>query len=235
MRTTITHEQLDALIRYAEDERSFPGVEAIEALNLLHETVQRSSLRLLGGQIRKNAILSERLDKYKEREQRRVDTGEFPGTGLTSVEVARALLYQLQKNAAQRISVGKIILLLYKMYATWLYSARERLFGEYPTANSFGAQFNDVYAHFKNKDLYERVPYAEWRALCDKNYSVAGVIESYAAKYAAIPYKDIQDSILKSTPWLNASRENNDGKWGKIISDQDIYNWKKKLKEKKQA
>ncbi len=235
MRTTITHEQLDALIRYAEDERSFPGVEAIEALNLLHETVQRSSLRLLGGQIRKNAVLSERLDKYKEREQRRVDTGEFPGTGLTSVEVARALLYQLQKNAAQRISVGKIILLLYKMYATWLYSARERLFGEYPTANSFGAQFNDVYAHFKNKDLYERVPYAEWRALCDKNYSVAGVIESYAAKSAAIPYKDIQDSILKSTPWLNASRENNGGKWGKIISDQDIYNWKKNLKEKKQA
>jgi len=232
MRTTLTPEQLQKLIRFAEDDREAPDFEAIQALNALHEAVQRNAVKHLEGAVKRNARLSESLAKYKEREQARIDTGEFPGTGLTSVEVAEALLYQLQKNSARKLSIGKIILILYRMYATWLYSAKERLFGEYPTANSYGAQFNDVYAHFKDKDLYERVPYEKWRALCERNYSVAGLIESYAVKYGPIPYADIQKPILESRPYRNASRENNNGKWGKVIEDADIYAWKKASKAK---
>ncbi len=232
MRTNLTPEQLQRLVAFAEDDRQKPPVEDIVALNALHEAVQRNAIRHLEGAMKRNLRLNETLTKYKDREQARIDTGEFPGTGLTSVEVAEALLYQFQKNSAQKLSVGKIVLVLYRMYATWLYGSRERLFGEYPTANSYGAQFNDVYAHFKDKDLYERVPYGKWKALCEKNYSVAGFIERYAAKYGPVPYADIQKPILESRPYKNASRENNNGKWGKIIEDADIYAWKKAAKAK---
>lgn len=232
MRTILTPEQLQRLIAFAEDDRQTPPIEDILALNALHDTVQRNAIKYLDGSIRRNQRLNDTLSKYKEREQARIDTGEFPGTGLTSVEVAEALLYQLQKNSARKLSIGKIILILYRMYATWLYGSKERLFGEYPTANSYGAQFNDVYAHFKDKDLYERVPYEKWRTLCERNYSVAGLIESYAVKYGPIPYADIQKPILESRPYKNASRENNNGKWGKVIEDADIYAWKKASKTK---
>ena len=233
MRTILTPEQLQRLIAFAEDDRQTPPIEAIQALNVLHEAVQRNTVKHLEGAIKRNALLSERLEKYKEREQRKVDAGEFPGTGFTSVEVARALLYQMQKDPTMKISVGKLILTIYHMYASWLYSSKERLFSEHPTSNSFGAQLADVKAHFKESNLlYERVPYATWKAFCEKNPGVAAYVENAAAKYSRKSYDELQKDILESRPYRNASRENNNGKWGKVIEDADIYAWKKASKMK---
>lgn len=232
MRVTLTPQQLQSLIRFAEDEHAHPDLEAVEALNVLNAAVQHRVAKMLGGQLKRNATLTERLDRYREREQRRIDTGELPGTGLTSLEVANALLYQLQKNGSQKISVGKTILILYRIYASWLYSAKERLFDEHPTTTSYGPQFTDAYLALKKRNLYERVPYEAWASLREKNYSVAGVIQNYATKYGPVPYEEIQEKLLKSLPYLNASKENNNGKWGKIISDADIYAWKKSTREK---
>ncbi len=229
MRYNLDPQQLQRLVEFAENDRAELDFEAVSALHELYHAVQRNCIKRYTGISKRNALLTERLEKYKEREQRKVDTGEFPGTGFTSVEVARALLYQMQKDPTTKISVGKLILTLYYMYASWLYSSKERLFSEHPTANSFGAQLNDVRAHYKESNLYERVPYATWKAFCEKNPGVAAYVENAAAKYSRMTYNELQSEILNSNAYQNASRENNNGKWGKEIKDADIYQWKKSL------
>ena len=88
-----------------------------------------NTLRHLEGARKRNAMLTERLEKYKERKQEALEAGEFKETDIDSADVATALLYQLQQYPTYKLNKYKLNAILYEMYASWLYSHQERLFG----------------------------------------------------------------------------------------------------------
>lgn len=225
----LTHEQLDELVKYAADEKQIPSAEAIEALNALHSAIQRNAIRLLNGTMKRNALLEERLDKYKSRENTRIEAGEFTDSGLDSLEVATALLYQLQQLKTYKLSKYKLQAILYEMYASWLYSKRERLFIEHPVATEFGPRFWRV---LRRLETGTPVPYSAWRNFTEKSPAVAKFCENAAAKYYDYAEGTLNRMFSSSKAYKNAGKEHNDGKWNKEIADADIYAWKHEQKNK---
>ena len=220
---TITPEQLKALIAFAEDEKAPFDPDAVIALSYLNGSVQRNAAKRLAAVTRRNEVLTERIERYRSRENSRIETGQFGETGLDSAEVAQALLFQLQHLKTYKLSKGKVIAILYEMYASWLHSKKERLFEEHPVATEYGPQLWRV---FKRLNIYDTVPYEDYRALAAKNPAVAAFTKSAAEKYYDYKESDLTGPALKSLPYRNASKEHNDGKWNKEIDDREIYAWK---------
>lgn len=231
MRVILTPEQLAKLIRFADDDREAPDIEAIEALNVLHETVQRNALRHLSGALKRNARLSDRLERYQEKRRAEYATGEFQNVELDSVTVAKALLYQLQQRMSYGITTKRFQAILFRIYATWLYKNKERLFDEQPKAQEYGAVFFRVK---NNLQLSYRAVYADYKALCEADPDRAAFVKSSAEYYANKTEDEILSPILKGSAYKNASKEHNDGKWSKTLSDADIYAWRETLDPKKQ-
>lgn len=228
MKEILTTEQLRSLIQLAEDERAPVDAEAVSALNYLNACVQRNLLKRYSAAARRNESLSDRLERYHNKEKEKVVTGEFAETGLDSHEVARALLYQLQQLKTYKLTKSKVISVLYEMYASWLHSKSERLFLEHPVATEYGPQFWRV---FQRLDVRESVPYQEYKDLAGKNPGVAAFCKRAAEKYYDYKDSDLSAPVLKSVPYKNASKENNGGKWNKQIEDRDIYAWKSDQKK----
>lgn len=223
MTPTITPEQLKSLVALAEDDKAPYDPDAVAALNYLHSSVQRAVNRRLASAYRRNEVLTQRLDRYRARENNRIETGEFGETGLDSAEVARALLYQLQQLKTYKLTKTKVISILYEMYASWLFSKKERLFEEHPVATEYGPQLWRV---SKRLNLYEHIPYEDYKALASRNPAVAAFTKAAAEKYYDYKESDLSGPVLKSLPYRNATKEHNDGKWNKEIDDREIYAWK---------
>lgn len=228
---TLTQQQLEELIRFASDDREPASIEAIEALNGLHAAVQRNTLRHLEGARKRNAMLTERLEKYKERKQEALEAGEFKETDIDSADVATALLYQLQQYPTYKLNKYKLNAILYEMYASWLYSHQERLFLEHPVATEFGPRFWRVYSRV---DTNIRVPYSTWKIFAEKHPDLAAFIKNTAKKYFDYAESTLNRLFTSSKAYKNAHKDNNGGKWNKEITDADIYAWKKAQKAQKQ-
>lgn len=223
MKTHLTPEELQQLIRFAEDDRTPVAHEVIAKLNELNAAVQRGVLRRLSGADKRNAMLTERDERRRAEKRSLLQLNEFGETGLDSLEVAKALLYNLQQLRAYRLNRSKVIQILYEMYASWLGSKGERLFTEHPVATAFGPQFWRVYKHIST-DTTE--PYDSVRTVAEKNPGVAVFIRNAAAKYYEYGENELNDMFKKTVPYKNATSERNGGKWNAEIKDADIYAWK---------
>lgn len=224
MRTYLTYEQLDALIRFAEDDKTTVDVAAIEALSDLNYHVQMSVTRHLNGAWKRNRMLQERMDKIKERTSEKIEAGVFEETNRDSYAVARALLYQLQQLRTYKLSKYKVNAILYEMYASWLYSKRVRLFQEHPVAAEWGPM---LWHAVKKLNVSEVVSQKEWAAFASENPAVAAFCKNAAQKYYDIAESTLTDTFKATVAYKNASAEKNGGKWSAEITDKDIYAWKK--------
>ena len=226
----ITSAQLEELIRFASDDRQPASTEALTALNALYSAVQRNTLRHLEGARKRNAMLTEKLSKLTERKEEAFEAGEFEETGTDSVDVARALLYQLQQLSTYKLDKYKLNAILYEMYASWLHSHKQWLFLEHPVATPFGPRFWRVYNHVEPS---VSVPYQTWKAFAEGNPPVAAFCKRAAEKYYDVTESSLTRMFMSSKAYKNATKEHNNGKWNKEIEDKDIFTWKKELKIRK--
>lgn len=225
MRYNITEDEFKQLLAFADDERVKVDTDLLVRFSAMHADIERNMLKAYTGAKKRNAHLQERVDRMSERTHQSLLVGEFKETGLDSYEVAQALLYQLQQLQTYKLSKGKVILILYEMYASWLASKSERLFLERPVATEYGPQFWRVYKRIASAT--SPVAYADWKTLAEKNAGVAEFCKNAARKYYDYTDDTLKNLFLRSKPFKNASKEHNNGKWNKEISDIDIYNWKK--------
>lgn len=224
MRYEITPEEFKQLLAFADDERNLVDQDLLVRFCAMHADIERHMLKAYAGARKRNTYLQERVDRMKEKREDRILAGEFAETGLDSFEVAQALLYQLQQVRTYKLTKGKLILILYEMYASWLASKQECLFLEKPVATEYGPQFWRVW---KRINVSSQVPYADYKNLATKNPGVAAFCQNAAKKYYDYSDDTLKKQFMKSKPYKNASKENNGGKWNKEISDTDIYAWKK--------
>lgn len=229
MRQLLTHDQLDELLRYAENDKLDVDPEAVDRLNQLAAAVQRNILRNYTGARKRNALLTERLAAKKENRNTELELGHFAQTGLDSAEIAAALLYQLQQLRTYRLTDYKVIAILYEMYASWLASKGERLCEEHPVCTEYGPRF---WRALKRIDTRKKQDADAWRSLAEKNPGVAEFCRNAAKKYYDMSEKDLTSNFIKSEPYKNAMPVHNNGKWNKELNDVDIYRWKKKQTSK---
>lgn len=223
MNTYISYEQLDELIRFAQDDRYAVDLNAVQALGALNATVQANLVKHLAGARKRNAMLAERLDRRKEERVLRRAAGRFEESGLDSAEVANALVYQLQALKTYKLSVYKVMAILYEMYASWLYSKGERLFVEHPVATEYGPRFWHAY---KRIDTRTPVTREAWNAFAAARPDIAAFCKNAALKYYDISEGGLRAGFMNTKAFENARPENNNGKWNKEIEDADIFMWK---------
>ena len=226
----LTAEQLNELVCFANDDRMTIPTESLEALNSLYAAVQRNTLRHLTGIRKRNQMLTERIARYQERKEEAIQAGEFRESGRDSLDVATALLYQLQQLKTYKLNKFKLIAILYEMYASWLYSKKERLFIEHPVATEFGPRFWRVYNRIP---INEIITLQTWNIFAQNNPDVAAYCINAAKKYYDYTEGTLTRMYMSSKAYKNASKENNNGKWNKEIADNDIYNWKATQKKEK--
>lgn len=230
MRSYLTYQQLDTLTRFADDEKSPIDMEAVEALNILAYTVQRNIAKLLTGAQKRNRMLQERLDKFRERNEEKAIAGEFTTRQVDSAVAARALLYQLQQLKTWKLSRAKVIAILFEMYASWLYGKKERIFDEEPVATEYGPQF---WHAWKSINVSDPVSFDEWAAFAKENTDIAAYMKNAARAYYDKTESTLNKIFKATIAYKNAMPEKNGGKWNKVIEDRDIYAWKKKDDEKR--
>lgn len=220
----LTPEQVDEIVRFANDEKQLPAQDTLETFNNLYAAVQRNTVRHLEGARKRNAMLTERLDSLREKREEKIASGEFGETGLDSIDVATGLLYQLQQLKTYKLNKYKLQAILYEMYASWLYSKKERLFLEHPVATEFGPRFWRV---FKRLETTTDVSYAAWKAFAEKSPAAAAFCKNAANKYYDYTEGTLNRAYMATKAYKNADKDHNGGKWNKEIEDTDIYNWKK--------
>lgn len=224
MKASLSAAQLQTLIAFAEDERVSVDRASLDALSGLYFAVQRNLAKNYEGAMRRNASLTERLTAIRERNTERADNGEYEESLRDSAEFARALLYQLQQRNTWKLTEYKVIAILYEMYASWLYSKRQRLFAEHPVATQYGPRF---WHALKKTKVAETITHEEWKAFAAKDPAVAAFTIRAAEKYYDIKESSLTSAFMASKAFKNALPEHNNGKWNKEIDDKDIYAWKK--------
>ena len=220
----IHQDELEALLKFInEDDAPLPSPEITTKFQNAYFAFQGKILKQLQKQQKENFRLEKRVNRLEEKETENIQQGVFKELGLDSVEVAYALLHHLKKIDEYRLTKGKIICVLYGMYASWLAGKKERLFIEHPVASEWGPQFWRVY---KKLDLSVTDTQTIWQSFAEKNPGVAAFVVNSANKYAGYSEADLKNILVKSMPYKNATADKNNGKWNKEINDSDIYYWK---------
>lgn len=231
MRNNLSYEQLDELIRFADDDRHPVDLAAVETLASLNAAVQRNIVRHLSGQRKRNAMLNERLQRYTERQEREVIDGNSREYGIDSADVANIIMYHLQHLKTYKLSVYKVNAILYEMYAGWLFRNKERMVDEHPVATAYGPRFWRAL-----KNCYKEnhtISYEEYRSIASRitekkiGPGILSYAENAAKRYYDVSDKDLNEMFMKSKAFKNATPEYNNGKWNKEIADGDIFEWKK--------
>ena len=220
----ITPEQLDSIRNYVENNGPLPQEEALIKYNALHAALNKKIYKDLISEKSKKKTLEKRVETFKKKDEVRAAAGVFAETvpGLDSLEVAKALVYQLNEMRAYKLSKPKVIAILYEMYASWLATKHERLFAHHPQATQYGPNFWRV----SSKLLSLTATYEDYKNIAEKNAGIAAFCKNAAKKYYDWSLGDLTRPLMKSKPYLNATADKNNGKWGKELSDADIYEWK---------
>ena len=185
-----------------------------------------------------NGSLKRRLERISERnktsKQNILENEWFAATGLDSLDVAKAFLYQLQENGFS-LSKDKFWFLIYMAYSSYLFHLEATLFIEHPVAilidregkKSVGIRF------WRMKDLNVVTPVGHdvWVALCGKNPKVAKFLQNFVLKYGNYSEDDLRSYVTRSEPVRKAFElMSHGGPKSHVLSDKDIYLWKESQK-----
>lgn len=239
MNYIITPEQLNGLNAFINgEEHAVLDVEAARAMFAM-------SAALASNIIKENrALRSERLslqrrlermaERKKETKQSMLENEWFAATGLDSLDVAKAFLYQLQENGFT-LSKDKFWSLIFMAYSSYLFHLEATLFIEHPVAilidkdgkKTVGIRF------WRMKDLSVTTPVGHdvWVALAGKSPKVAKFLQNFVLKYGNYTEDDLRSYVIRSEPVRKAFELMSvGGPKSRILSDKDIYLWKESQK-----
>jgi uncharacterized phage-associated protein len=226
----ISPDELDEIRRYIENDGPVPQNDAIGKFNAMSAALNKKLYKdLLSARSKKNT-LEKRVERFKAADEKRAQDGVFAETvpGLDSLTVARALVWCLNQKKTWKMSRTKVIAILYEMYASWLVSKHERLFEHHPQSTEYGPQLWRVYNHLGALTA----SYDEFKKLADQSPAIAAFCKNAAEKYYDVEPKKLVEPTKKSVAYKNALPEHNNGKWGKELSDADIYQWKQSMQNR---
>ena len=182
----------------------------------------------------KNATLGRQVERmrnrFQEQERILVEQDAFDCTGLDSVEVGKAILYQLQKTRTY-LSRDKFTFIVYLFYCSWLYHNKKRLFIELPKAIDKGPRFWKMQKEIPS--VVTPVEASVWAKFAVANTAIAGHIESFVTAYVDYSEEDLKKFIIRSEPFriaMETAAKNGKKSWS--ISDKDIFYWKEEQKAK---
>lgn len=223
----ITQEEIRQVALWLENgpDAQMPSDDAVKKLLNMSDALRRRLWDELKGEQRRNASLSRRLERLGKAEQRHWEGGEFESLGYDSVEVAYAVAYAFRERN-MRFTMGQLQLVMYMIYASWLFHHKQRICVEHPVRQESGPWFWKVSkkaAVFSNPERW-------WMTnLQGKNPGLVEVIRRIVAKWGDEREDNLRRDLLKTEPVRNADRTNNGGKWNKEITDGDIFVWKQSL------
>ena len=231
-RYEITPEELQDIMAYLEGTTSrMPEESTVSKLSALTAALTRKMMEDATSLRKKNFLLEKKLCGFQVKENIAALNGDFAETSLDSAEIAQVLLFCLKKyRTYEHLTKTKVIYILYEMYSSWLATKKERLCAEHPCSTEWGPQFWRAY---KRLDVKADIPYSTFEHLAQQNPAVAAYCKNAAAKYYDWKEKDLRNLFTKSEPYRKALPEKNNGKWGKEISDADIFVWKTELNKSK--
>lgn len=213
---------------FVENDGPIPSQDAVNTFNALHFAFNKKMYKSLTESRSKQKTLEKRVTSLRKKEDDRAAAGVFKETvpGLDSVDVAKALIWCLNQKQTWKLSIPKVVAILYEMYASWLASKHERLFVQHPEATQYGPQFWRV----TRKVTSMTATYEDWKKIAEQNPGIAEFCKNAAAKYYDWKLSDLTRPVLNSKPYLNAHADKNGGKWNKELSDADIFAWKSNIK-----
>lgn len=208
----------------------------------LYGAVCRATVSIARSRSREMTRLKTRLERYSAHEEDLCLKGEFQGRGLDSVVVARALLYCIQQayfhSPSYYISMQKLQILLYDVYANYLARYRMRMTIEGPKSSGYEDKrtgktvcLGPCFWRVKNalSDIMrkqEKMTAADYDTLANADPDAAGLCWGAAKKRATEEDASLFNWIKNSEPYRDADRDRNGGKFGKDYSDALIYKWK---------
>lgn len=225
----LSAKELESIIAFVrDDDMGVLATGAIERLYNLCSATGRKLAETSKRSIAKANTLEHRLENYRAKSRMALEQGEYSCTDLDSIEIALAVLYQLQQLKTYRLTRTKFNGILYLMYASWLYANGQRLCIEHPRVNEWGPTFWRASNHLSNLTL--RVEYKDWENITQKNPAVANFIKTQTQRYYDMKEKDIIDVIKKSAPYKSGVPKRADDKWTKDFDDREIFAWKESQK-----
>ena len=225
----ITKEEMAAISRYIDSgERSDELDSAIGKIFYAEGQIRSRLLREADSLRGRLGRTSAKLERIEDAKKEAVLQGEFGETGLDSVDVAKCLLYYLQGKDSYGLTKSKLMCILFEVYASWLYSKKERIFIEHPVCTEYGPQFWRVYKRINS--VREPLGRECVDAVASANPGVAAMCRNAANKYYDYSEKQLQSFIIKCPAYKAALPKNNGGKWNGEMSDRLIYSWKEEQK-----
>lgn len=222
----IKPEELTQIEEFANEQRPDISNDALTNFNNLYWALQRQLGKKMKALESKNASLQNRLERLKNKEEKKASEGAFLERDVDSVDVARVILFYLQ-NTMKNVNRSKVNAILYEMYSTWLAQNHERLFIEHPKATQYGPQFWRAYNH---TDINKLVRYDDIKDFAEKNTDIMAFAKNTTNKYRDVPVKTMNARFINSIAFKNATPDEKKGeKWTKELSDADIYKWKKSI------
>lgn len=142
------------------------------------------------------------------------------------VEAALCIMYLLQEQGMY-ISRNKIQLLMYEAYCSWLSNNNEHLFRERPVAQEWGPHFWSIAKAVGDPErgTSPKVNFTNFKAVAERNAGVAAYLKNLVAMYGPRKEEALRAMFVDTAPYKNALPDNNNGKWGGVISDDDIRRW----------
>ena len=172
----------------------------------------------------KVARIQRKLDKYEaERDRLRME-GVYTDLNFDSVDIANAILYELQQVKTWKLSKAKVVYLLFEAYASWLAGKGERICIEPPVATAEGPWFWRV----SNKiDIKVQRTRADVDKIYGVNSGLAAYLHNLVRKYYDYSDGQLKEYFCRQKFYKEATPEHNAGKWNKVLSDKSIVLWKK--------
>lgn len=226
-----------------EGDTSVVDDDCINRFFAMYAAVSKAAVAEARARNREITRLSAKLRRHEATEERLCLEGEFQGRGLDSVTVARALLYCIQQysayNPGVKISMQKLQILLYDVYANYLAVYRTRLTVEGPKSSGYEdkatgriVELGPCFWRVKNAlgDVIRaqtRMTADDFKALENADPDAAGICIGVARKRHSEEDRNLFLWIKNSEPFRDADRSNNGGKFGRDYSDALVYRWKK--------
>ena len=172
--------------------------------------------------------LREKLDKANEtrKEQRLLEPVTELEKEIPSGILARCIMYLLtDKNIP--LARNKVQYLMYEAYCSWLKNNNQHIVREHPVAQAWGPHFWSAAKTIGDPERKAAgtFTYEDFSAVASLNSGVAAYLRNMVSYYGEWTENALKDMFIESFPYKNALPVNNDGKWGKAISDDDIRRW----------
>ena len=229
----ISPDQLSSLIKYVnEGNRDGLTDDAVSQFINLNAALTKRLSSDAASYARKSMRLEKKVESYKEDEKKRLHKGQVVETGFDSVEIIRALLFQMNTRKSYGMTKQKLQTMAFRMYASWLADKNERIFDERPVAGKFGPVFWKIAS---KTDPKMTVTKEDFEFIMSRNPGLACYISNVAAAYYDKTERQICGDLTKIQAYKDALPENNDGKWNKILDDAQIVDWINDLHRREKA